>query len=601
MATTTTSAASDDAGAVLPVDRAIFRRGMRLVGSYIRMHPKPFAASVAGSILFAVASLWLTQALAKATDQVLQPAFDGGVEASKIWFAVGALMLGGIGRALGIMVRRYYSGVAGERVMATLRTRVAERYSELSLRFHRETPTGELLAHMEADVKAAVDVFWPVPFAVGVIVLTLLALVALLVTDPWMALVGFIVFPSMAIMNRVFARRMEEPAQLAQERIGEVSAVAHESIDGALVVKTLGREDAETARLMERASSLRDARVQGGTIRATFEAALDALPTMAIVLLLAVGSARVASGDITLGDLIGFVALFQLLSWPMRFIGWILAELPRAVVGYDRIEEVLQQPVTVLPAHEGTRLPDGPLDLHVHDLRLEYEQASPILEGVTFEVEPGESVAIVGPTGVGKSTLTALMVRLVDPDQGHVEIGGVDLREVDVTSLRESVAVVFQESFLFAESVRSNIALDSGATDEQVVHAAMISSCDRFIRALPNGYDTVVGERGHSLSGGERQRVALARALVRQPRLLILDDATSAVDPSIEAEILGALRRQLATTLVVVAYRLSTISLADRVIFLRNGRVEATGSHLQLLETEPGYADIIRAYERGER
>jgi ABC-type multidrug transport system fused ATPase/permease subunit len=574
---------------------------MRLVGSYVRMHPKPFAASVAGSVLFAVASLWLTQALAKATDEVLQPAFEGGVEASKIWLAVGALMLGGIGRALGIMVRRYYSGVAGERVMATLRTRVAERYRELSLRFHRETPTGELLAHMEADVKAAVDVFWPVPFAVGVIVLTLLALVALLVTDPWMALVGFIVFPSMAIMNRVFARRMEEPAQLAQERIGEVSAVAHESIDGALVVKTLGREDAETARLMERASALRDARVQGGTIRATFEAALDALPTMAIVLLLAVGSARVASGDITLGDLIGFVALFQLLSWPMRFIGWILAELPRAVVGYDRIEEVLQQPVTVLPAHEGTRLPDGPLDLHVHDLRLEYEQASPILEGVTFEVEPGESVAIVGPTGVGKSTLTQLMVRLVDPDQGHVEIGGVDLREVDVASLRESVAVVFQESFLFAESVRSNIALDSGASDEQVVHAAMISACDRFIRALPNGYDTVVGERGHSLSGGERQRVALARALVRQPRLLILDDATSAVDPSIEAEILGALRRQLATTLVVVAYRLSTISLADRVIFLRNGRVEATGSHLQLLETEPGYADIIRAYERGER
>lgn len=586
---------------VRPVDRAIFRRGMRLVASYVRMHPKPFAASVAGSVVFAFASLWLTKALANATDEVLKPAFEGQVEASKIWLAVGALMLGGVGRALGIMVRRYYSGVAGERVMATLRTRVAERYRELSLRFHRETPTGELLAHMEADVKAAVDVFWPVPFAVGVIVLTLLALVALLLTDPWLALVGFIVFPSLAVMNRVFARRMEEPAQLAQERIGEVSAVAHESIDGALVVKTLGREDAETARLMARASSLRDARVQGGTIRASFEAALDALPTMAIVLLLAVGSARVASGAITLGDLIGFVALFQLLSWPMRFIGWILAELPRAVVGYDRIEEVLREPVTVTPARSGVPLPDGPLDLHVHDLRLQYEVAAPVLQSVTFQVAAGESVAIVGPTGVGKSTLTQLMVRLVDPDEGHVEIGGVDLREVDIASLRGSVAVVFQESFLFAESVRSNIALDSGADDEQVVHAAVISACDRFIRALPNGYDTVVGERGLTLSGGERQRVALARALVRRPRLLILDDATSAVDPSIEAEILGALRRELRTTLVVVAYRLSTISLADRVIFLRDGRVEATGSHRQLLETQPGYAGIIRAYERGER
>jgi ATP-binding cassette subfamily B protein len=583
------------------VDRAIFRRGMRLVGSYVRMHPKPFAASVAGAVLFAFASLWLTEALGRAIDEVLAPAFEGELDRSKVWIAVAALMLGGVGRALGIMLRRYYSGVAGERVMATLRTRVAERYRSLSLRYHRETPTGELLAHMEADVKAAVDVFWPVPFAMGVIVLTLLALVALFVTDPVLALVGLFAFPSLAIMNRIFAKRIEEPTRLAQERIGEVSAVAHESIDGALVVKTLGREQAETQRLLAKARALRDERVRSGSIRATFEAALDALPTLAIAVLLAVGSWRVSTGDITLGDLIGFVALFQLLAWPMRFIGWILAELPRAVVGYDRIEEVLREPVTVTPAREGTVLPDGPLGLHVHDLRLEYEQESPVLEGVTFEVEPGESVAIVGPTGVGKSTLTQLMVRLVDPDEGHVQIGGVDLREVDQASLRASVAVVFQESFLFAESVRSNIALDSGATDEQVERAAVIAACDRFIRALPHGYDTIVGERGLSLSGGERQRVALARALVRSPRLLILDDATSAVDPSIEAEILNGLRRELSTTLVVVAYRLSTIRLADRVIFLRRGRVEATGTHDELLATQPGYGAIIRAYERGER
>ena len=583
------------------VDRTVFRRGMQLVASYVGMHPKPFAAAVTGAVLFAFASLWLTEALGRATDQVLRPAFGGEVEARDVWFAVGGLMLGGIGRALGIMLRRYYSGVAGERVMATLRTRVAERYRELSLRFHRETPTGELLAHMEADVKAAVDVFWPVPFAMGVIVLTLLALISLIVTDPVLAVVGLLVFPSLAVMNQIFAKRIEDPSRRAQERIGDVSAVAHESIDGALVVKTLGREQAETRRLEEKARALRDERIEAGSVRASFEAALDALPTFAIALLLAVGAWRVSSGAITLGDLIGFVALFQLLSWPMRFIGWILAELPRAVVGYDRLEEVFAEPVTVTPPRRGTPLPGGPLDLHVHELHLLYEQQSPVLEGVTFEVSPGESVAIVGPTGVGKSTLTQLMVRLVDPDEGHVEIGGVDLREVDVASLRSSVAVVFQESFLFAESVRSNIALDSGATHDEVVHAAEIAACDRFIRALPQGYDTIVGERGLTLSGGERQRVALARALVRKPRLLILDDATSAVDPSIEAEILGALRKELSTTLVVVAYRLSTISLADRVIFLRAGRVEATGSHEELLETQRGYGAIIRAYERGER
>jgi len=220
---------------------------------------------------------------------------------------------------------------------------------------------------------------------------------------------------------------------------------------------------------------------------------------------------------------------------------------------------------------------------------------------VMFEVAPSESVAIVGQTGVGKSTLSQLLVRLADPDEGSVTIGGVDLREADPASLRRSAAIVFQESFLFSTNVRENIALDADATDDDIEAAAKIASADRFIRALPDGYDTVVGERGHTLSGGERQRVALARAIVRAPRVLILDDATSAVDPSIEADILGALRRELHTTLIVVAYRLSTIRLADRVIYLEEGRVAATGSHEELLTTMPGYAGIIHAYEQGER
>src|SRR5262245_35825613 len=244
---------------------------MRLVATYVRMHPRPFLASVGGALLFAVSSLVLTLTLGRATDQVLRPAFEGHVDASDVWLA-GLLLVGlATGRALGIMVRRFYSGVAGERVMATLRTRVADRYRDLQLQYHRETPTGELLAHMEADVKAAVDVFWPVPFATGVIVLTVLAMIALLRADPWLALVGLLFFPSLALMNRSFARRMEEPARAAQEDIGEVSAVAHESIDGALVVKTLGRETAETRRLAEKAEALRRHRVQGGYIRATFE------------------------------------------------------------------------------------------------------------------------------------------------------------------------------------------------------------------------------------------------------------------------------------------------------------------------------------------
>jgi ATP-binding cassette, subfamily B, bacterial len=291
--------------------------------------------------------------------------------------------------------------------------------------------------------------------------------------------------------------------------------------------------------------------------------------------------------------------LFGLLSWPMRFVGWILAEIPRAVVGHGRVTEVLEQPVTVdLPA-DPTPLPDGPLDVRAEALTYGFDGFR-VLDEVAFHIEPNESVAIVGATGVGKSTLAQLIVRLDDPDSGEILLGGVNVRHVEPSSLRRAASIVFQESFLFANTVAENIGLDSDATRKDIERAATIARADHFIRDLPNGYDTVLGERGHTLSGGERQRVALARALVRNPRVLILDDATSAVDPTIEAEILAGLRTNLQTTLIVVAYRLSTIRLADRVLYLDDGRIRATGSHDELM-AEPGYAAMIRAYERRER
>jgi ATP-binding cassette subfamily B protein len=577
--------------------RSIVWRGLRLIGSYVATHPVPFAVSLTGAATYAAMTVASTIVLGRVTDRVLIPAFGRGVSTRVIVWGMVAILAVAIVRAGGIITRRYFAGMTGSRMMATLRTRVVDRYQELPLAYHRSRPTGELMAHAEADVVAATEVIHPLPYTTAVILLILFAVVALVVTDPFLALIGCSILPGLTILNRYYTRRVEEPARRAQERIGEVSSVAHESIDGALVVKTLGRERSEVQRLARKAEALRDERIRVGQLRAAFEPAFEVLPTLGIVVLLAVGSWRVSTEAISMGTLVQFVSLFQLLAFPMRLIGFVLSDLPRAVAGHDRIEEVLAEPLTLRPATEKEELPAGPLPVSVQEVAFSYGSA-PVLRGVSFDVAPTETVALVGPTGSGKSTLTQLLVRLADPDAGGIRIGGVDLRHVSLEDLREAAAMVFQESFLFATSVWENITLGLRVSEEEVHRAAKLAQAHAFITALPRGYDTVLGERGVTLSGGQRQRVAIARALVRRPRLMILDDATSSVDPTVEAAILDGLRGELDTTLIVVAYRISTISLADRVLYLDDGRIVAQGTHDQLL-SHPSYEAMVRAYERG--
>jgi ABC-type multidrug transport system fused ATPase/permease subunit len=363
------------------------------------------------------------------------------------------------------------------------------------------------------------------------------------------------------------------------------------------MVKTLGRERAEVARLAEKAEALRDERIRMGNLRAAFEPVFEAIPALGIILLIAVGAWRVSTGAVTVGTLVQFVSLFELLAFPLRLIGFVLSDVPRAVVGRERLEEVFAEPVTLPPAVEGIDLPVGPLGVALRSVSFSYG-GNRVLEDVSFDLAPNESVALVGPTGSGKSTLSHLLVRLADPDSGSIRLGGVDLRHIDPIRLRRDAAIVFQESFLFASSVRENIALDLPVSEADITRAARLAQAEEFVEELPRGYDTVLGERGITLSGGQRQRLALARALVRRPRLVILDDATSAVDPTVEGAVLQGLRDELDATLIVIAYRVSTIALADRVLFLEGGRIAAEGTHYELL-AHPAYEAMVRAYELG--
>ena len=460
---------------------------------------------------------------------------------------------------------------------------------------HREQPTGRLLAHADSDVERATEVLNPLPFSLGVVALIGFSLVALALVDPWFLLIGAAVFPSLTIVNRVYTSRVERPAVAVQEAMGSVATIAHESYGGALVVKTLGREAAEVDRLEQAAEELRSARRRVGRLRARFEPTLDTIPNLGIVALVAVGSWRISEGAVTPGDLVQAIALFQLLAFPMRVLGYLLEELPRSVVAQDRLDGLLAATTPHDPLVGDRTLPSGPIGVSAAGVAFAYEE-EPVLRDVDLDVRPGEIVALVGSTGSGKSTLTQVLAGLERPTSGDVLHGGVPVADLDPTVRADSLTVVFQESFLFADTLRENVLLGRDVAPDELSRLLRVARVDRFLPDLPDGLDTVVGERGVTLSGGQRQRVALARGLVGRPRVLFLDDATSAIDPTIEAEILEGLRTTLRATTLVVAQRRSTIALADRVAYLDGGRIVATGTHEELLAVD-SYRALVRAYE----
>ncbi len=558
-----------------------------MIAAQLRLHPRPFVIAVFGASVFALCTVASSIAVEWVIDNVIVPRFDEGeVAPSNVVIAV-ALIIGiGLLRAAGVVVRRTWAGRAQWQIAGTLSESVVDRLVRQPLAWHQRRPDGDLVARAGVDADAAVSVLAPIPFATGTVLLLVVSAIWLLATDLVLGTAAVAVFPVLIGLNIHYQRRVETYYDAAQGHLGDLSAGVHESFDGVQLVKAYGAEQRETERLATLAGYLRTARVGAVRLRGTFEALLDVLPSLANVGLVVLGAVRVQAGAITVGELTSFIYLFTLLVFPLRLIGYALSELPHSLAGWRRVRAVLDEPIEADPQAAITAAPRG-LAVQLDAIRFTHpDEQRAAIDGVDLDVPTGRIVAVVGPTGAGKTTLLEIIAGLEPPGSGHVRLADGHR------------AIVFQEAFLFSGTIRHNLVLGRSIPEPELWEALRLSRADDFVAETADGLDTVVGERGVSLSGGQRQRIALARALVRRPSLLLLDDTTSALDPTTEGEVLANMRGALAgTTVLMVASRPSTIRLADEVVFFVAGRVADHGTHDELMARLPGYRALVEAFE----
>jgi ABC-type multidrug transport system fused ATPase/permease subunit len=554
---------------------------------------RPYRRTLAWSLAFAWAAMVMTVGI----PLLIGGAVDAINEGDRDLLLPLALALVGAGvlRLVLTVARRLIAGRVSLAVEFDLRQGVYRHLQELELGFFDGQQTGQLMSRATVDLQS-IRFF----LGYGLIFLTqnaltiTLASIVMFALNPPLAALALAPVPFVVFAAARYSRLSRPAVQEVQQRIAELTAEAEESVSGIRIVKAFAREAHMLGRFRRQVTRVFDQNVYSTRLRAFYSPMLGFLPSLGLAVVLWVGGREVIHGDMSLGDFTAFYTYLILLMGPMRMLGMALGMAQRAVASGNRLFEILDREPRITSPPDAPELPPGPGAVSFRRVGLRYDGAAPALRGIDLEVRAGRTVALVGPTGSGKTSLVALLARLYDPTEGTVAVDDVDLRTVDLASLRRQIAFVADDPFLFSATVADNIAYARpDASREQIELAARRAQAHDFITRLPEGYDTVVGERGLTLSGGQRQRVAIARALIADPRILILDDATSSVDATTEEAIKQGLREAMAgRTTFVVAHRLSTISLADEIVVMDAGRIVDRGTHEELLDRCPLYAEI---------
>jgi ATP-binding cassette subfamily B protein len=532
---------------------------------------------------------------------LVKQAVDRGIEADDMdallrW----SVAIGAVGVASAVLTgsRRYVAFREARWVEKRLRDRLFAHVQRLHFAYHDEVQAGQLMSRANTDLQQVQAFVVMIPLTIANGMTVLLVTVILAVIDPLLALLALGALPVINVVAKRFGSRLFPSVMAIQRESADLASVVEESVAGVRVIKGFGAERVLRDRLRTEADDVYDASMDAAGTRATFLPALELLPNVGLIAVLGFGGHRVMDGTISLGSFVLFNVFVVLLIWPMRMLGMIIANGQRASAAAARVAEVLSTEPHIVDRPGARPLPHGGGELRFEHVRFSYGDGSiPVLHDFDLRVVAGTSVALVGATGCGKSTVGRLIPRFYDVDDGRVLLDGVDVRDLRLADLRRSVGIVFEETFLFSDTIGANIAFaDPGASQAAIERAARLAGADEFIRELDRGYDSIIGERGYSLSGGQRQRIAIARAILADPRVLILDDATSSVDPTKEHEIRDALAEVMhGRTTLVIAHRPATIALADRVVLLDDGRVLAEGTHEQLLVDDPRYREVLAA------